>query len=447
MNEQVSQPSIGGSGRFQANLRAAISWFFIIATILFSQMPQFKAAKTPPDNAPDLPLELTGKYIVGAKQLLGRRPELIGRFEEMARNLQKNQSARRELRVVPILVEISGKEAALSELERFAAHQTDAALVRDASLLMRLYRHGESSLGLQQRLEIQRLGWIGRLSLSQDKPASDPARSEILRSALRTMFFLIAMTVGMLAAIAAGLILLILAIVSRIKGRLQSSFAPPENPGPLLEAFAIYLTGFMGLPALMAWLFPGIRLGALLAAIPAVVLALLWPRFRGSDWKDCRAAIGWRRGQGFFREISAGILGYIAGLPLLLCAAGIAAMISRFTGSAPIHPIIYELGRGPLFLLFGALLACVWAPVVEETFFRGMLFAYFRRHAHWAVSGILTGLLFAIVHPQGWAGVPLIAAIGFNLSVIREWRGEIIASMSAHAMNNATALLFFIALN
>jgi membrane protease YdiL (CAAX protease family) len=92
-------------------------------------------------------------------------------------------------------------------------------------------------------------------------------------------------------------------------------------------------------------------------------------------------------------------------------------------------------------------MACVWAPVVEETFFRGALFGYLRQHMPWAVSGVLAGLLFAIVHPQGLIAVPVLAAIGFNFSAIREWRGSIIASMSAHALNNGTIfLLLFLTL-
>ena len=110
------------------------------------------------------------------------------------------------------------------------------------------------------------------------------------------------------------------------------------------------------------------------------------------------------------------------------------------------HPMIYEIGRGPWFLLFWTLMACVWAPIVEETMFRGALFGYLRRRAPWAISGILTAFVFAAVHPQGWIGIPLLATIGFILSAVREWRGSIIASMSAHALNNASAVLMLVLL-
>lgn len=89
-------------------------------------------------------------------------------------------------------------------------------------------------------------------------------------------------------------------------------------------------------------------------------------------------------------------------------------------------------------------LACIWAPIVEETFFRGVLFGYLRRRLHWSLAGISTAFLFAVIHPQGWIAVPVLATIGFTLSAIREWRGSIIASMAAHSLNNGAVLLLAI---
>jgi hypothetical protein len=138
------------------------------------------------------------------------------------------------------------------------------------------------------------------------------------------------------------------------------------------------------------------------------------------------------------------MVGYIAGFPLLLMAVAFVAILSQRAGKMPAHPIVYQISRGPLYLLFWTVLACVWAPVVEETFFRGALFGYLRRHVQSAISGLVVALLFAIIHPQGWVAIPVLATIGFTLSMIREWRGSIVASMSAHALNNALALLILI---
>ncbi len=436
--------------QFRSKLRAAISWFFIIGTVVFLQTPQYQASRKPvPDSGPDLQLQLVGKYIVGTRQFLGSGPELRARMDRMVRDLQKNQSTRKQLLTVPILAEVSGREAALIELRRLAANPVDASVAREIALFLQLYQDGEASPNLQQRLFMKRYGWIGQLALSQNMPGSDAARKEVLQSAFVTTILLGLVLIGIMAALAAGFVLLAVTIVLRAKGHLRSHLSMPEKPGvSLLQAFAIYLTGYVALPTLSAWLFPKFRMMGSLLALLAVVTAILWPRFSGSDWQNYRTAIGWHRGKGILREVGAGILGYIAGLPLMLGAGVLVMMISRYAGKMPTHPMIQEIGRGPIYLLIWSALACIWAPLVEETLFRGTLFGYLRRYIPWAASGILTAILFAIVHPQGWIGVPLLAAIGFNLSAIREWRGSIIASMSAHALNNGSALfLLILALN
>jgi membrane protease YdiL (CAAX protease family) len=433
------------SEQIRSKLIAAISWIFIVGTVVLLQTPQYKALKTPrQDSGPDLPLQLVGKYIVGIRQFLGTRPEVAIRMNQMVRDLEKNPNIRKKFLVVPILAEVSGRDAALLELQRLEKNAVDLDTAREISIILQLYRDGGESLDPQQRMYINQCGWVGKLALSQNDPSS-LERKEVIRSAFVTTVLLGIVAVGIMAVLAAGFVLMAVAIFLRVQGRLQSRLLMPEKPAAsLLQAFAIYIAGYVALPILSLWLFPKFRMLAYLSALLAVLIAFLWPHLKGADWQTYRAAIGWRRGKGILREVGAGILGYIAGVPLLACAAVLVMIISRYAGKMPTHPILQEVGRGPLYLLLWTLLACVWAPVVEETFFRGVLFGYLRRHAHWSISAITTALLFAVVHPQGWIGVPLIAAIGFTLSAIREWRGSLIASMSAHALNNGSALLLLI---
>jgi membrane protease YdiL (CAAX protease family) len=430
----------------RSKIIVAVSWIFIIATIIFSQSPVYRALKLPPpDSAADLQAQLAGKYIVGIKHLIGQHPALKGRIAQLGKDLQKNQDRNTRLTYIPILAELSGREAAMAELKRLAENPTNAGTARDLQIFLRLYGDGDASLDSQQRIVLKRYRWIGELALSQDKPDSDPARKAVLRSAFRMVFLLVALMLVIFMAVFAGLILLTIAIILRARGHLPGRLVMPENPGNLLlESFAIYMTGFMALPALILMFWPDFRVGAIALSVFAVILAILWPCLQGSDWRSFRESLGWHCGRGFWREAGAGILGYIAGLPLLLGAAVFVLLLARHVGKIPVHPMVNEFGRGPLQMVIWGFLACVWAPVVEETFFRGALFGYFRRYLPWAPSGILTGTIFAIIHPQGWIAVPALAVIGFNLSAIREWRGSIVASMSAHALNNGAALLLLI---
>jgi membrane protease YdiL (CAAX protease family) len=452
MEEQFQEPpkEISSSGVPLSNSRPsmigiALCWFLILGTIVFSQMPQYKVIKaSPSDSATDLNTELTAKYLVGANQFLRQQPDSKIRFEQILQML-KNPSDRKQIAMAPVLAELSGKEAALRELQRLQAKGINVSANQDLLSFVQLYRDGEISLNPQQLQSIKKYGWIGRLALSQDKSNADPAHREILQSAFRVVMVLGILIFAILALVFAGVILLVVAIVFWFQGKLRSHLQVFDSPGiPLFESFTIYLTGFMVLPELLFLLFPGSRIGPFLLALLAVIIAIFWPRFRGMDWTNYRAALGWSRGKGFLREMGSGILGYVAGLPLLAVAVVLVVFASRFTGEIPSHPLFTQTNQSTWYLLVMGLLACVWAPIVEETFFRGMLFGYFRRHVSWVASGIFSALIFAMIHPQGWLGVPVIGTIGFILSAIREWRGSLIASISAHALNNASVLVLFI---
>ena len=424
-----------------------VSWLVIFAGVAVIQWSHNRPEKAAPQGfTQDTAMQVTGRYLVGMKSLLGSIAlnSSISQIETMRENF-KNSHTR--LFFIPVLVELAGPDNALPDLQRLAAIQGDNPEARDAAVFLRLYSQGSDTLSRQQRREVEKYGWIGHLALSYGKSSLDPARRAVIHSAVRAFVATVIFVLGALAALAAGTILFITAIILWRNKRLRGCFSPPQNPGaPLLEAFAIFLTGMIVLPAGFGWMLPGFQTAAVILAIPAVILAIIWPRIRGSKWQEYRIAIGWHCGQGVVREIGSGILGYLAGLPLLFLMLIPAMLLSRYSGTVPTHPIANEINGNPVTMVFIMALACIWAPVVEETLFRGVLFGYLCRRLHWMVSGIFTGFLFAIIHPQGWIAVPVLASIGFTLCAIRQWRGSIIASMTAHALNNGAVLLFAFAI-
>jgi membrane protease YdiL (CAAX protease family) len=72
--------------------------------------------------------------------------------------------------------------------------------------------------------------------------------------------------------------------------------------------------------------------------------------------------------------------------------------------------------------------------------FRGALYNHVRAKLPWWAAALLVGVIFASIHPQGWVGIPLLTAIAMTLATLREWRGSIIAPMTAHACTNAVTL-------
>jgi membrane protease YdiL (CAAX protease family) len=425
-------------------VNVAVSWFFIIATIVFIQITIYRRSldTSLADSVSNMQILVSGKYFVGIKQVAGQNPLLTNRVTQLEKEFKKNQNRNNHLSSIPILAELSGREAALQELKHMAADPADVIDGQNLEIFFTLYRDGSASLDSNQLLAINNYGWVGRLALSQDKPDTDPERQAVLKSAFRRVMLLGLLTIMFMAALIGGVSFFIIAIVQWVKGKIKSHLMMPESPVNLLiETFAIYLVLSTVLPLLILIIFPGISNGGVLASIIAGILPILYPLFRGMKWKEYRASIGWNRGKGIFSEVGAGVAGFITGMPLLIMAFIVVMILAKYTGETPSHPVVFNLSKSPLYLF---LLACVYAPFAEETLFRGALYGYLRRSFPWLVSAIISSLIFAILHPQGWVAIPAIGVIGFNLSAIREWRGSAIASMTAHALNNGSAIMILI---
>ena len=134
--------------------------------------------------------------------------------------------------------------------------------------------------------------------------------------------------------------------------------------------------------------------------------------------------------------MGAGFLGWVAALPLLVVGMIAASWIMKLTGEFPSHPIV-DAFAGNGWAKFGAIvLAVVWAPISEEIMFRGLLFPGLSAWLRWLAGAVLGAFVFAVIHPQSWAGVPAIMVLAGSFSFLRMWRQSLIAPMTAHALNN-----------
>src|SRR5439155_1903072 len=117
-------------------------------------------------------------------------------------------------------------------------------------------------------------------------------------------------------------------------------------------------------------------------------------------------------GRGAHIEVPLGIAGYLAGMPIIAAALfGITLPLVKFTHKTPSHPIQFDLAGSTSHVLMLYVLACVIAPVLEETMFRGALFHHLRRRWGWLISALIVSAIFAIIHPQGWTVAPTLAAV------------------------------------
>ena len=106
--------------------------------------------------------------------------------------------------------------------------------------------------------------------------------------------------------------------------------------------------------------------------------------------------------------------------------------------------IVEALGadRGLPWVVAGALLVIVVAPVAEELFFRGFFFAALRTRFNFAIAASLSAALFALTHFTGrqtLSLLPLLAVLGVLFCLLYERTGSLYPGIALHAVNNSVA--------
>lgn len=312
-----------------------------------------------------------------------------------------------------------------------------------------------------------KLGWFGELALAPKQTAAEDAgaaaaRQSVLEPATQSIEVVLSALLSGLALVLAGFAMLMVLVNLARRGKLQSGLDPIAHGGVYAETFLVWFALFQGLSilALFAADWPGPLRNVI--AMAGSLFAVVWPRLRGLSFQQIRQDIGWTLGRKPALEPVVGVAGYAMALPLALIGITCSGLLllglrafeqqsgggqSLQVGNTPVHPIIYGLSHGDFWTRLEIfLLACIAAPIVEETFFRGVLYRNLReatRSWGWMsffASAFVSSFLFAIVHPQGAIAVPALAALGFSFCILREWRGTLIPSMIAHGINNGLVL-------
>ena len=381
---------------------------------------------------------------------------------------------------VPIVAELGGTDAALAalvkikpRLEKLAADKPeDAAVLRpDVELLEALYTPAaptydpaQLSDAQRQRLDA-RFGWAGKLAQVRGLPDTDPARAPLIDGG----WHIIALVTLVVAFIALGLLvglpLLIVGIVrlaaKRDRSRLER-MAPGGSVG--IEIAAIFVVCFLTLKLVVGLIAAAMTSGKTGPALDqaesqAQIIALslqwlilpavlLWPRIRGLDWAGSRHAVGLHSGAGVFKELGAGVVGYIACLPLLFAGAVVTMVVLLITqavqaalghepASGPVNPLLEYFGASGLLPVLLTALAVIWAPIVEEIVFRGGLLRQLRGPLNIVIAGALTAVVFAAMHGYPISVMAPLVALALGFSLLRYWRGSLIACVVAHALHNA----------
>ena len=140
-----------------------------------------------------------------------------------------------------------------------------------------------------------------------------------------------------------------------------------------------------------------------------------------------------------FRRFDAGTLGIGCGLMLvsLLINATYSAFLAVFGLRAQVDlvPIFAEL-TSPWWLLLAGI---VVAPIVEELFFRGFVYAGLAQRYSWRKAALISSALFALIHLQPLAFVPIFV-LGYIFAYLYQRSGSIWPAVLMHVTTNALGL-------
>ena len=467
--------------------RTALAWAVIVLVVAAVQAVQGFSGKDR-DGGGSLALETMRQQVQTQYGLQGMLGPLAGpsrsalasnAFEQMEAAFGRGPVSQRQ-RFAVVAGDMRGAPEAvrvLDEAERVLAGrgrglEGEAREVQEA--LRALYgdegvppAEAAARLGEERRALLRsELGWFGDLALA---PAGSPGRDGVLAPARRIAKLQIAIGAGAVAAVlvslAAGIACLLAARRRGVRLRLAPGAAPH---GVYAETFAAWILLFLllSLGAGLAGEIVAPGGSGILPGAVALVLSLgslAWPVLRGVPWETVRDDVALRLPATPVRDALAGIGCWFLALPVMAGALLVSVLLLLAQGALrgepdpleaaefPSHPIAAEVARGLPWIVV-IVLASVLAPVVEETFFRGVLYRHLRGAtgggARWAsvgISGLLSSFLFAAVHPQGLVAVPLLMAVAFPLVAAREWRGSLLAPVAAHAFHNALVTTVFVA--
>jgi membrane protease YdiL (CAAX protease family) len=372
-----------------------------------------------------------------------RLSDLIEQLEQDAR------TAEDQIRIAILAGESLGVDAGLRKLSSISETAVSDAADQDIRSLRTIYSAGggasELSASAREGL-ISRHPYLGRLALAHGIPQDQEPRKTLQSEAFWFTVRLTVVGIGLMVVMGVSVAAFVLACVWLVRGRLKAAYAAPTSYGSaFLEGFALYLVLFVALGVGLRYFGP-VSLQWTWLALAILPMVWMWTILRGTTSEERRRAFGWTRGRGFLREVGAGLGGYLAGLVVIAVGCLVTLLLVRYTGAQASSPIVQELNGGPWRLAGLYAMACIFAPIMEETMFRGILFHHLRQRWSWVVTAVIISVIFAMLHPQGWVAIPALSAIAMVLAALREWRGSLIAPMAAHACNNflvlTLALLF-----
>jgi len=169
-------------------------------------------------------------------------------------------------------------------------------------------------------------------------------------------------------------------------------------------------------------------------ALEAVLVIPVW------IWGPGKYRSGWRslgfRGLSWLRGVA------LCGLALavVLIVEALWETIRQRLGWPGQPEVLPFFGGGPQGLLLALFLGAVVAPIAEEVYFRGFIYAGLRERLGLGWAVVLSAALFALAHLVPSVVVPIFV-MGLVFALLYEWTGSLWPCVALHTAVNALAFL------
>ena len=295
-----------------------------------------------------------------------------------------------------------------------------------------------------------RHGWFADLANAFGRDDSHPDRWYTVAGAERFFAFATFADVFDLIAPLIGVVVAIIVIVMITQNGVENSDDPHVPTTIYLQAFCVFallFSTYLMLHVFMLGVEGAISLVVSQAITWSCALAALYPLLRGVKFRELLHDLGFIAPNGIPRELMIGVVGFIGGLPIDWIGARVGGIVDAIllgdSGSDAGIPL-YEapMSGSWILVILGTISACLWAPIVEETMFRGCLYRWCRVRLTWIPTMLITAAIFGAIHPYSVGGMISVAFGGLTLGLLREWRQSLYAPIVAHALYNAHLQFF-----
>lgn len=358
-------------------------------------------------------------------------------------------------------LQLLASKAAIKDIpkDRVAKLKAEAAMWDEVFGQPRISKaRGEQILGEVRELNLGPLRDVAIAEVLRRSGQVSQADAAMARAKQDAFVKVAGLTMLMLSLVVVGLAGVVIAILffSRRVGDLRSPTAVGALPSILLRGFLVFLVGSVAIEVVFSGFFgmmvSGYEDAALAAAVllqiatifAAVAFAITYVGARAPNGGAVLCDIG-LRALSPKQSLKWAVGGYCATLPFLVLAV-IATQIMLNTVlkgiPTPEHPLVPTVeSGGVLTWTVAILLAVIVAPLVEEIVFRGLLYTALRaRMGMWA-SVIISGMIFAALHPTIPEQFLMLSVLGCAFAVIRERTGSLVPSMICHGINNGVIFL------